>query len=276
METIPNLDILIDLALEEDIRKPGDVTSESIFDKEKHVFSLIAKDYGTLCGIDVFKKVMHKLDSRTIIMNNFKDGDVIKFGDMVAEVSGRVTSILKAERTALNFLSMLSAVATRTAEYVKEARGRLVVLDTRKTIPGFRHLQKYAVRCGGGQNHRMGLYDMVMIKDNHIDAAGGIGAAVAKVRDHWGKRFKIEVETRNIMEVKEALACDVDRIMLDNMCDHDIAEAVRLVGNSCETEASGNITLGRIESLALTGVDCISSGELTSSIRAFDFSLQEQ
>lgn len=276
MESFPNTDALIDMALEEDLRENGDVTSESIFTTEEHKFKLISKDSGILCGIDLFKKVMARVDADIEITVYFNDGDAIAEGDPVAEVAGKVVSVLKAERTALNFLSLLSAVATRTSEFVREAKGRIIVLDTRKTIPGFRHLQKYAVRCGGGSNHRIGLYDMVLIKDNHIDAAGGINPAIQKVREKWGNRFKVEVETRNITEVKEALSGKADRIMLDNMNENDMREAVKLIGKASETEASGNMTVDRIGSVASTGVDFVSSGQLTGSLRSFDFSLKDK
>ncbi len=276
MESFPNADTLIDMALEEDLREDGDVTSESIFTTEEHKFRLISKDSGILCGIDLFKKVMARVDSDIEITVYFNDGDAIAEGDLVAEVAGRVVSVLKAERTALNFLSLLSAVATRTSEFVRESKGKIIILDTRKTIPGFRHLQKYAVRCGGGSNHRMGLWDMVLIKDNHIDATGGIGPAIQKVREKWGNRFKVEVETRNITEVKEALSGKADRIMLDNMNENDMREAVKLIGKAAETEASGNMTVDRIGSVASTGVDFVSSGQLTGSLRSFDFSLKDK
>ncbi len=275
MDNFPNLDYLIDMALEEDLHDSGDITSESIFSDEEHTFALISKDNGILCGAEVFTRVMKRLESRTNVKFFFSDGNYIKQGDHVAEISGKVISILKAERSALNFLSMLSAVATRTSEFVREAGGRAVILDTRKTLPGFRHLQKYAVRCGGGSNHRMGLYDMVMIKDNHIDAAGGISAAVKKVRSRWGDRFKIEVEARNISEVTEALNCRVNRIMLDNMGREEVAVAVKHIGGACETEASGNMTPEKTKNVSLTGVDFISAGEITNSIKAFDFSLKD-
>ncbi len=275
MDIFPNLDLLIDLALEEDLQDDGDITSQSIFSKEDHIFNLISKDKGILCGIDVFKRVMSRVDKKIIVTNNFSDKDYIVEGDVVAKVFGNVVSILKAERTALNFISFLSAVATKTSKFVKESNGKLTILDTRKTIPGFRQLQKYAVRCGGGSNHRMGLYDMIMMKDNHIDASGSITAAVEKVRKKWDKRFKIAVETRNLAEVEEALTCKVDRIMLDNMNDSEISRAVNIIGGLCETEATGNINLDRIKQVSLTGVDFVSSGELTHSIKAFDFSLKE-
>lgn len=274
MLNFPNLKRLIDLAIEEDLGDAGDITSESIFTGEEHLFSLISKETGILCGIDVFSEVMKRVDGGIKVVARFSDGDMINKGDLIAEISGKVTSILKAERTSLNFLSLLSAVATRTRFFVDKAGGRLKVLDTRKTIPGFRDLQKYAVRCGGGVNHRMGLHDMVMIKDNHIDAAGGITKAVKRVRKKWGNRYKIEVETRSMAEVTEALSCMVDRIMLDNMSDSEMSEAVAIIGGRCQTEASGNITPERAGSIEVTGVDFISAGELTNSIKSFDFSLK--
>lgn len=276
MDYSQSVDILINLALEEDLQNSGDITSESVFTNEKHIFKLIAKDKGILCGIGLFETILNKTDCNILIFKYYNDGDTIKAGDIIAKVSGKVKPILMAERTALNFISILTGVATKTAEYVKEAEGHAVVIDTRKTIPAFRELQKYAVRCGGGDNHRMGLFDMIMIKDNHIDAAGGINAAVAKVRNKWGNKFKIVVETRNMTEVKEALNCKVDRILLDNMKVAEMNEAISIIDGDCETEASGNITLENIKAVSLTGVDFISSGDLTNSIKAFDFSLREK
>ncbi len=275
MENLGHLDRMIDMAMDEDLQKEGDITSESIFTGKEQTFKLISKDIGKLCGKDVFERVMTRTDISVSVRFLHNDGDNIEKGDLVAEVSGPVKSILKAERTALNFLSLMSAVATKTARFVSEAEGKTIILDTRKTIPGFRQLQKYAVRCGGGMNHRMGLHDMVLIKDNHIDAAGGISTAVSKVRERWGSRFKIEVEARNIQEVREALNCKVERILLDNMSNEQLSEAVKLTEQICETEASGNMTLERIRQVSLTGVDFISVGELTHSIKAFDFSLKE-
>ena len=211
------------------------------------------------------------------------DGDALKKGDIVARVSGGLIDILAGERTSLNIISHLSGISTKTAAFVaatidaKTGRpGKPVVLDTRKTIPGMRHLQKYAVETGGGQNHRIGLYDMVLIKDNHIDAAGGITAAVNAARSRWGKRFKIEVETRNLDEVKEACAVGVDRIMLDNMDNATMQKAVELVAGRAETEASGNMTLERLVTLGKTGVDFVSFGELTHTVKIFDFSLKRE
>lgn len=270
-----NLDSLIEMALKEDLLDTGDVTSEAIFTDETYSYKLVAKESGILCGIDIFSEVMQRIDNRVQVRKQFKDRDRITKGDIIADVSGPVISILKGERTALNFLSHLSAIATKTDLFVKEAGGKVRILDTRKTLPGYRELQKYAVNCGGGENHRMGLHDMVMIKDNHSDAAGGITNAVSRVRGKWGSRFRVEVEARNIDEVKEALAAGADRIMLDNMSNDDMKTAVEYIAGRAETEASGNMTLERIKSVAETGVDYISFGELTNSVKAFDFSLKE-
>ena len=220
-----------------------------------------------LCGRRLFEKVMAKVDPSVNVSFHFSDGDALKKGDCVADVSGKVLSILQGERTAINFLSHLSAVATKTARLVKAAEGKVRILDTRKTLPGYRLLQKYAVRCGGGENHRIGLFDMVLIKDNHQDAAGGLTAAVGKVRAKWGDRYAVEAEVRNADEVNEAL---------DNMSDDEMKAAAALVGGSCETEASGNMNLGRLDSVKNTGVDFVSFGELTHSVEAFDFSLRKQ
>ncbi len=271
-----NTGLLIDIALKEDLGNEGDITSDAIFEKEEQLFILVSKDNGILCGIDIFASVMRRVDENIRVASFFDDADPVTSGDIIAEISGNVRSVLRAERTAINFVSLLSATATKTSHFVKETAGRVIILDTRKTIPGFRELQKYAVRCGGGRNHRMGLYDMVMIKDNHIDAAGGISNAVNKIREKWGKRYFIEVETRNLDEIREALVCEVDRIMLDNMDNSMMKEAVRLIGRKCETEASGNMTHDRLTSAASTGVGYISAGALTSSIKSFDFSLKKK
>ncbi|MBN2651743.1 MAG: carboxylating nicotinate-nucleotide diphosphorylase [Spirochaetales bacterium] len=267
---------LIELALYEDLHELGDVTSESIFDTQEHTFYLVSKDEGILCGIDIFREVFSKVDNSLNLEFLKKDGDFIKKSDCIAKISGKVVSILKAERTGINFLSHLSAVSTKTAQFVAVASGKVIILDTRKTTPGFRDLEKYAVRCGGGQNHRTGLYDMVMIKDNHADAAGGITKAVERVRSKWGEKFKIEVECRDLDDVREALACGIDRIMLDNMSNEDMSEAVELINRQVEIEASGNMTIDRIKEVGDLGVDFISFGELTHTIKAFDFSLREE
>lgn len=265
---------LIKIALSEDIKDSEDVTSSAIFQDEKDHFYLLAKDDGILCGIKIFKKVFNIINPANIIEIKYFDGDSVEKNAIVATMFGKISAILKGERTALNLLSHLSGIASKTDEFVNKTNGRSTILDTRKTLPGLRELQKYAVRCGGGENHRMGLYDMVMIKDNHIDTAGGIENAVKKVRNKWGSKFKIEVETRNIKEVKQALESGVDRIMFDNMNIETMKKAVEFINGRVETEASGNLTLERISEVSRTGVDYISVGELTHTVKAFDFSLK--
>ncbi len=268
---------LIKASLKEDMLKGTDITTDTIFTNKQNVtFKLLAKDSGVLCGREIFREVFNTIDKDAKVEFYFNDSDAIKKGDVVARVNGDIKTILKGERTALNFISHLSAISTKTALFVKETRGKLKILDTRKTIPSLRVLQKYAVSCGGGQNHRIGLYDMVLIKDNHIDAAGSITLAVKKVRAKYKNKFKIEVETRNLTEVKEALELGVDRIMLDNMDINTMKEAVKIIGKRAETEASGNMTFERIGEVSETGVDFISFGELTHTIKVFDFSLKKE
>ena len=265
---------LVKGALEEDLAVAGDVTSKAIFTSETDKFNIVSKDTGILCGMDVVRDVFDEVDPEVAVTFLKSDGDELTPGTLIAVISGKVRSILTAERTALNFLSHLSGIATKTHTYTLAAK-KAVILDTRKTIPGLRELEKYAVACGGGRNHRMGLYDMVMIKDNHIDAAGGIPQAVARIRDMWGDRYKIEVEARTLEEVRLALDSEADRIMLDNMSLQMMKEAVIIVGGKAETEASGNVTLEKIASIADTGVDFISIGGLTHTVTAFDFSLRK-
>lgn len=275
MTDFSHIDILIEMALFEDTGTDGDVTSDAIFRDEIYSYRLVAKESGILCGIDVFRKVMGKVDPEITVQSYYRDCDRINNGDIIATVSGPVRSILLGERTALNFLSHLSGIATRTSLFTAETGGTSRILDTRKTLPGYRELEKYAVRCGGGVNHRMGLYDMVLVKDNHSDAAGGITAAVSRVRASHGRRFIVEVEARNMEEVLTAIENGADRIMLDNMKTAEIKKAVGVIAGRAETEASGNMTLDRIGEVSKTGVDYISVGELTHSVRAFDFSLKE-
>lgn len=273
---LDTLNILIENALQEDLSENGDITTESIFDQEQGIYVLISKDSGTLCGCKIFMAVFQKIDSDCIVKFNKNDGDRIERGDSVAKIYGKIRSILKGERVALNFLSHLSGIATKTSKFVEKTGGKAKILDTRKTIPGFRSLQKYAVLCGGGKNHRMGLYDMVMIKDNHIDGAGSIIDAVSKVKSKVNPSIKIEVETRNLEEVKEALKSQVDYIMLDNMPLEMMKKAVKIINKQTLVEASGNMALSRIKDVAETGVDFISVGELTHSVKAFDFSLRKE
>lgn len=267
---------LIKSALNEDLKNTGDITSNAIFKDQEASFVLLSKDNGILCGLDIFSDTFYLTDKKIKLKFYFKDKNFIKYGDIIARINGKVSSILKGERTALNFLSHLSGIATKTNKFVKRVKNKIEILDTRKTIPNMRILQKYAVYCGGGTNHRMGLFDMVLIKDNHIDAAGGITNAVNNVREKWDKKYKIEVETRNLEEVKEALLCKVDRIMLDNMSINEMVKAVKLINNETKIEVSGNINLKNIKKLLKLKIDYISIGELTHSSEAFDFSLKEE
>ena len=268
-----NLDRLIQLALEEDLGTEGDVTSLAVFADEDRAVRLISKDSGVLAGIDVFAKVFVSVDPGTVVEISMTDGADLAPGDVVAAIHGRATSVLSAERTAINFVSYLSGIATETRHYVEAAGGRVRILDTRKTLPGYRQLAKYAVRVGGGENHRMGLYDMVMIKDNHADMAGSISFAVERVRRRWGDRFRIEVECRTPAEVEEALESGADVIMLDNMSIEDMLVSLSLPHGQAEFEISGNVNLERIMGLRDLGADLVSVGALTHSVVGFDFSL---
>lgn len=276
MQRFKDIDFLVENALREDFSTVGDVTTYSIFKDETGRFYLQAKQDGVLCGKEIFIHVFRKIDESIEITFYYSDGDRLTKGDRIASVRGSIRSILKSERVALNFLSHLSGISSKTAQYVSQLRGRAAILDTRKTIPGLRALQKYAVLCGGGKNHRMGLYDMVMIKDNHIDGAGGISKAVKKVHENLKEEISIEVEVRNLKEVQEAIECNVDYIMLDNMSLDEMREAVKLINGKAKVEASGNMTLNRIKDVSETGVDFISVGELTHSVKAFDFSLKKE
>jgi nicotinate-nucleotide pyrophosphorylase (carboxylating) len=268
-------DELIEAALREDIGD-GDITTLSIIRTPlKADAHLIAKERLVLAGIDVFYQVYKKLDPEINFIEHFKDGDEIKQGSVLGELSGKVETILKGERVALNFLQRLSGIATITREFVRKINSYPAkILDTRKTTPGWRALEKYAVKMGGGNNHRVGLFDAVLIKDNHINAAGGIKEAVRRVRAHIPDDFKIEVETSNLQEVKEAVGSGVSTIMLDNMSTEMMKEAVAMVNKRVLVEASGNTGLDNIEEIASTGVDFISVGALTHSAKAVDISLK--
>ena len=267
---------LIDVALAEDLGADGDVTSLALFTDERMHARLVSKDHGILAGGQVFAAVFATVDPGVTVDLRTADGAELEPGMVVAEVRGRAVSVLSAERVALNFVGYLSGIATQARRYADEAAvgGKAVVLDTRKTLPGFRSLAKYAVRVGGAQNHRMGLHDMVLLKDNHIDRAGSITAAVTRARQTWGSRFRIEVECRTLDDVREAKALAVDVIMLDNMGLDRMKEAVALCAGSPPLEASGNITLARLAEVSATGVDYISAGSLTHSVKSFDFSLK--
>lgn len=260
-------------ALAEDMGS-GDCTTESIFAGEEGRACIVAKDAGILAGLPVAAEVFAQVDSKIFFRSTFKDGDRIEAGHHVAMLEGPLTGILMGERVALNFLQRLSGIATATRAAVEKIAGtRAKITDTRKTTPGLRLLEKYAVHVGGGVNHRLSLADMVLIKDNHIRGAGSIREAVSRVRRHAGFPLKIEVEVETLEEVQEALECGVDIIMLDNMPLNRMAEAIRLINGRALVEASGGLTLELLPKVAATGVDLISLGYLTHSSPPLDFSL---
>ncbi len=265
---------LIEHALAEDIGT-GDVTTEAIIPGTSTSSAvMLAKQELVLAGLDVSREVFHHLDPGVQFTAYAKDGDRMHAGTEIARLSGNTRALLMGERVALNLLQHMSGIATLTAKYVEKVSGtKARILDTRKTLPGLRQLEKYAVRMGGGKNHRMGLYDMVLIKDNHIKAAGGIAKAIEAARKKAGQ-LKIEVETKNLDEVRGALAAKVDIIMLDNMPIDTMQEAVKLINGRALVEASGNVTLELIRHIAETGVDFISSGSLTHSAPAADISMK--
>lgn len=269
------VDDIIKTALNEDINYI-DSTADLLID-EGSVSSayFAAKASGVIAGLDVALRVFTMLDPDMKIDCRFKDGDEVNNGDIIAEFTGHTRLMLKAERTALNLLQHMSGIATYTNKCVKLVEGtNASIADTRKTLPGLRALQKYSVLAGGGRNHRYNLTDAAMLKDNHIDAYGGITAAVTALRSKAGHMLQIEVETRNLDEVKEAVDCGVNVIMLDNMDCETMAQAVKLVNGRAKLEASGNITMQNIAEVARTGIDIISLGALTHSVQAFDISMK--
>ena len=269
------VDDLIKTALTEDINYI-DSTADLLID-ENSVSSayFVAKADGVLAGIEIALRVFTILDPEMKIEVLKKDGDKVKKGDIIANFSGHTRLMLKAERTSLNILQHMSGIATYTNKCVEAVKGtNASITDTRKTLPGLRAIQKYAVTVGGGRNHRYNLTDAAMLKDNHIDAYGGIKPAVEALRKKAGHMLQIEVETRNLDEVKEALECKVNVIMLDNMTIEQMKEAVALIDGRAKTEASGNVMLDNIRSVAETGVDIISLGALTHSVSAFDISMK--
>ncbi|MBP3419959.1 MAG: L-aspartate oxidase [Marinifilaceae bacterium] len=265
---------LIDLAIEEDIAT-GDVTTESIIPAQRRaVAELKMKADGVISGLDVAKRVYDRFESDIIWTPYVKDGDHVKKGDIILRIEASYRTLLLGERLSLNILQRMGGIATETWKYVKELEGyNTQLLDTRKTAPGLRVLDKLAVKQGGGTNHRMGLFDMSMIKDNHIKAAGGITAAVQAVRAKIPASIKIEVETTNLDEVREALAAKADIIMLDNMNNAEMTEAVKIINGAAKTEASGNMSIPRLKEVAACGVDFISVGALTHSVTALDISM---
>jgi nicotinate-nucleotide pyrophosphorylase (carboxylating) len=270
---------LIDISFTEDIGE-GDHTSLACIDKTEQGKSIIiAKENGVLAGIDLAEFIFKKVDPTLIIKKFFNEGALLNDKDIVMEISGSSQSMLTAERTVLNFIQRLSGIATSTKLYVDALlEFHTQIIDTRKTTPGLRLLEKWAVKVGGGKNHRIGLYDMILIKDNHIDFAGGIENAIDKTHEYLKSHnlnLQIEIETRSIEEVKKVLIKKgVHRIMLDNFTPSMINEAVLLINHEFETEASGGITLLTLKEYAKTGVDFISSGALTHSVKSFDFSMK--
>jgi nicotinate-nucleotide pyrophosphorylase (carboxylating) len=261
-------------ALEEDIRG-GDLTTNSIVPSEASLRGrIVAKQGGVVAGLHLAEAVWQELDPRIRFTTKINDGSTVEDRTVLAEVDGPARALLTGERTALNFLGRMSGIATLTRQFIDAVAGtRAIILDTRKTAPGLRFIDKLAVRLGGGQNHRTGLFDMVLIKDNHIDFAGSITAAVTRVRDA-GVSVEIEVEARTLDHVREALGLGVERVLLDNMTLDVMQEAVQIAGGRAKLEASGNVSLENVLEVARTGVDLISVGALTHSPRVFDVSLE--
>ncbi|BCX06052.1 MAG: nicotinate-nucleotide diphosphorylase (carboxylating) [Candidatus Roseilinea sp.] len=277
----PNIEAIVRRALEEDIGS-GDVTTNCTVPKDLWLTGrFVAKAHGVVAGLEIAALAFTLLDERVTMDRLAQDGVVVAPKQVIATLAGPARALLTGERTALNILQRMSGIATATRGFVEAVAGtRARILDTRKTAPGLRALDKLAVRIGGGMNHRIGLYDMVMIKNNHIAACGGsLTEAVRRVREcaaarpEGSERLKIEVEVRDLRELEEALALDVDIIMLDNMSLEDMRRAVDTVNGRVKLEASGNVTLDNARAIAETGVDYISSGALTHSVRALDISL---
>jgi nicotinate-nucleotide pyrophosphorylase (carboxylating) len=267
------IDAIITSGLSEDVNT-GDLTTDLLISADKQTTAImIAKADGIIAGLPVAEAIFRKLDPHVRFDIAVNDGEKVKNGELICTIRGAYRALLTGERLALNFLQRMSGIATETAKYVEAVKEYPTqILDTRKTVPGLRLLDKYAVKTGGGTNHRIGLYDMVMIKDNHISVAGGITNAVNAIRPKISSDIKIEVETTCFDEVNEALAAGADIIMLDNMDNATMKEAVRIINKRAKVEASGNMNLDRVKEVAATGVDFISIGALTHSVTALDIS----
>ena len=267
------IDKIITLAIEEDVEK-GDVTTNSLVPESTlAVAEMTAKADGVISGIYIARMVFERFDKNIRWLPSTTEGGRVKKGDSIVRIEGSYRALLTGERTALNILQRMSGIATATSNYVKELEGTATqLLDTRKTAPGMRILDKMAVKAGGGTNHRMGLYDLALIKDNHIKVAGGITEAVKEVRA-YAPGIKVEVEVTTLEETKEAVTAGADIIMLDNMSNEMMEDAVKLIAGRAKTEASGNMTIGRLKGAAATGVDYISVGALTHSVTALDISM---
>jgi nicotinate-nucleotide pyrophosphorylase (carboxylating) len=276
---------LIQLALAEDLAADGvlpnqpvdgDISGTATIQADEMMNGYIrVKSSGVIAGLPIAKAVYELVDPTMTVRTSVKDGSLVDKGHIIAVVQGVGRSLLASERTALNFLGRMSGIATLTRRFVDSVKGtKAIILDTRKTAPGSRLLDKYAVRMGGGQNHRTGLFDMILIKDNHITAAGGISPAVQRARQLYEKQYSIEVEVKNLTELNEALSLKVDRIMLDNMDLETMRNAVQLTDGRIPLEASGNVSLMNVRQIAETGVDFISSGALTHSAPSLDISMK--
>lgn len=272
------IDDLLNLAFAEDVGDGDHTTLSTIPDSEMGKQRLIVKEEGILAGVEIARKVFQKFDPELKMTVYINDGSHVKPGDIAFIVEGKVRSLLQTERVMLNIMQRMSGIATTTARYQKELEGlKTKVLDTRKTTPGLRMLEKEAVKIGGGCNHRIGLFDMILIKDNHVDFAGGIPQAVAAAKKYCketGRDLKIELEVRNEDEIRQALEAGVDRIMLDNFTPEATKKAVQLIDGRCETESSGGITLATLRSYGECGVDYISVGALTHSVKGLDMSFK--
>ena len=271
---------LLDLGIEEDINT-GDITTESIIPESMNaVATMTAKQEGVISGLEIVKMVCDRFQSDVVFTPYFKDGDFVQKGDVILKIEATYPTLLRGERLSLNLFQRMCGIATETAKYVKElADTHAELLDTRKTAPGLRVLDKLAVKHGGGTNHRMGLYDMAMIKDNHIKMAGGIAKAVEQVRARIAEGIKIEVETTTLDEVHQAIEAGADIIMLDNMDNNTMTEAVNIIkaaDKGIKTEASGNMSIPRLKEVAATGVDYISVGALTHTVKGMDISMNIQ
>ena len=270
-----NIDDLILMALKEDISSEDITTNSVMREKKLGTVQLICKQDGVIAGLEIFKRVFELLDRETVTKLYFKDGDKVKKGDLLGEIEGDIRVLLSGERTALNYLQRMSGIATYTNNMVKLLEGSSVkLLDTRKTTPNMRIFEKYAVKVGGGNNHRYNLSDGILLKDNHIDAAGGVANAIKMAKEYAPFVRKIEVEVENLDMLKEALDAGADIIMLDNMSPEMMKEAVKLTRGKAVTECSGNITKENIQTIIDTGVDYVSSGALTHSAPILDVSLK--
>ncbi len=273
------INALIEQGLDEDLGKDGDITSNYTISPNKNIkFQIRNREPIILCGLaialEIFSATTKRLKTKSITLkNNFSDGDYLPKNSVIIEGFGNAKAIFAAERLVLNLMQHLSGIATITNKYVKQISGKTKILDTRKTIPGLRQLQKYAVKTGGGENHRMALYDGILIKDNHIAAAGNVKKAVAMVKKNLTKKMFIEVECDKLSQIKEAILAQADVIMLDNMGLEQIKKAINLINGKAKIEVSGRINLEKIKAISKTGVDYISVGALTHSVKAVDIGL---